>query len=125
MTVTAENPYAGQGSVLLDIGGDVGALVVTMPEDAVGLEVEVRPLEDRHDAQAHAHDHEHGHAHDHNHLVHVAVVARPVVDGMVPSLVYPELVAGTYDMFEKGHPGAVVLTVEVEGGRVTLADWPS
>ena len=28
---TAENPFAGQGSVLLDIGDDVGALVVTMP----------------------------------------------------------------------------------------------
>ena len=27
----SENPHAGQGSVLLDIGGDVGALVVTMP----------------------------------------------------------------------------------------------
>jgi hypothetical protein len=26
-----ENPWAGQGSVLLDIGGDVGALVVEMP----------------------------------------------------------------------------------------------
>ena len=27
----AENPYAGQGAVLLDIGGDIGALVVEMP----------------------------------------------------------------------------------------------
>jgi len=29
--MTVENPHAGQGSVVLDIGGDVGALVVTMP----------------------------------------------------------------------------------------------
>ena len=28
---TAENPHAGQGPVLLDIGGDIGALVVSMP----------------------------------------------------------------------------------------------
>ncbi len=26
-----ENPFAGQGSVLLDIGDDVGAVVVAMP----------------------------------------------------------------------------------------------
>ena len=33
----AENPYAGQGTVLLDIGGDVGALVVTMPAGMEGV----------------------------------------------------------------------------------------
>ena len=36
-----ENPHAGQGSVLLDIGGDVGALVVTMPPAMVGVEIEI------------------------------------------------------------------------------------
>ena len=43
MTVHAalENPYAGQGSVLLDIGGDVGALVVTMPAAMEGVEIEL------------------------------------------------------------------------------------
>ena len=30
-TVAGENAHAGQGMVLLDIGGDVGALVVRMP----------------------------------------------------------------------------------------------
>ena len=39
-----ENPHAGQGSVLLDIGGDVGALVVTMPPAMVGVEIEIAPL---------------------------------------------------------------------------------
>jgi hypothetical protein len=132
---SSENPYAGQGSVMLDIGGDVGALVVTMPEDTVGLEVEIRPVgtDDhvhRHDG-GHDHDaehtHERGHAHDHGgeHLVHVAVVARPVGEGTVPSLVYPELVTGTYDVFEKGHPDEVVLTVQVAGGLVTQAEWPA
>ena len=43
-TPQVENPYAGQGAVLLDIGGDVGALVVTMPASMVGVEVEIRPL---------------------------------------------------------------------------------
>ena len=40
---TLENPYAGQGPVLLDIGGDVGALIVTMSAESEGTEVESDP----------------------------------------------------------------------------------
>ena len=117
-THTPENPYAGQGAVLLDIGGDIGALVVTMPEAMVDTEVEIRPV-----GGARSHSHE-GHPHHHpGHLAHVAVVARPVAGGTVPSLVFGELEAGRYDLFEKGHPDHVVLTVDVEGGRVSSADW--
>ena len=39
----AENPFAGQGSVLLDIGDEVGAVVVAMPDGMEGVEVEIRP----------------------------------------------------------------------------------
>jgi hypothetical protein len=108
-----ENAWAGQGAVLLDIGGDVGALVVAMPESAVGLEVEIRPA---------------GHAvprHAHHHLAHVAVVARPVSGGHVPSLVFGELEAGRYELFEKGRHDEVALTATVCGGRVTAVDWPA
>ena len=38
-----ENPHAGQGPVLLDVGGDVGALLVTMPASLEGVEIEIRP----------------------------------------------------------------------------------
>jgi hypothetical protein len=107
--VSHENPWAGQGAVLLDIGGDVGALVVSMPESAVGSEVEIRPE---------------GSA-DHHHLAHVAVVPRPVAGGSLPSLVYGDLVAGRYELFEKGCPEAVALRVAVAGGSVTAADWPA
>jgi len=119
---TAENPFAGQGAVLLDIGDDIGALVVTMPAAMVDTEVEIRPV----GAVAHhAHgDHDHSHSHDDGHLAHVAVVERPVVDGTVPSLVFGELTTGRYDLFEKGHPDDVVLTVGVEGGQVATAVWP-
>jgi hypothetical protein len=140
----SENPHAGQGSVLLDIGGDIGALVVAMPSSMVGVEIEISPAgqhgsdgptpsdprgrggahEHRHDHGHHdegTHDHDHDHGHDHR--PHVAVVDRPVAEGSQPSLVFPELVEGRYDLFDKGED-VVLLTVEIIGGQVTFADWP-
>ena len=130
-----ENPFAGQGSVLLDIGGDVGALIVTMPADLIGIEIEIEPvgqqLHGANHGHDHGHDHEHGHAHGHghehahghSHRPHVAVVGRPVGDTVVPSLVFPELVAGSYALFDKGED-EVLMTVEIHGGQVTSATWP-
>ncbi len=114
-----ENPFAGQGAVLLDIGGDVGALVVTMPAELEGVEVEIRPTGSHwHDDHAHDHGHDHGHAHH----PHVAVVNRPVADDQVPSLVFPELVEGSYELYEKSTRD-VHLTVTVRGGEVATATW--
>ncbi len=87
---TAENPNAGQGPVMLDIGGDVGALIVTMPASLEDLEVEIRPAgataaktaegggattdqqghddgQSHHHSHDHQHDHSHSHSHDHGH----------------------------------------------------------
>ncbi len=108
-----ENPFAGQGSVLLDIGGDVGALVVTMPAAMVDVEVEIRPW------GSDDHDHDHGH----HHRPHVAVVERPVIGAVVPSLVYPELVEGRYELYVKG-TDLMELTVDVVGGEVVTTAWP-
>jgi hypothetical protein len=116
--VPAENAWAGQGAVLLDIGGGVGALVVTMPPSTVGMEVEIRPVE----GSAARRDHP---RHEHAHLAHVAVVNRPVAHGNIPSLVFGELTAGSYELFAKGRPEAVALRVDVVGARVTSATWPS
>jgi len=82
--VTEENPNAGQGSVVLDIGGDIGALIVVMPAEMEDLEVEIvptgtdaRPPESidpenaagtqAHSHAQHEHGHEHGPEHDHDH----------------------------------------------------------
>ena len=115
MGAAIENPHAGQGSVLLDIGGDVGALVVAMPPSMVGAEFEI--------ARVGGHHHGHGH-HGHPHRPHVAVVNRPVTDGTVPSLVFPELVEGSYELFDKG-ADAVLLTAGITGGQVTFVEWPT
>ncbi|MDX6324402.1 MAG: hypothetical protein QOK15_756 [Nocardioidaceae bacterium] len=111
----AENPYAGQGSVLLDIGDDVGAVVVTMPDGMDGVEVEIRPDKGRH---------HHGRDHlDHGHHPHVAVVARPVQGGRLPSLVFPEVEQGRYGLYLKDSCDKVV-QVTVSGGEVTTVTWP-
>ncbi len=109
MSTATENPFAGQGSVLLDIGGDVGALVVVMPAEMDGTEVEVRPAQS---------------SHQHTHHPHVAVVNRPVVGGHVPSLVFPELDEGLYDLCVKGTED-VRLSVAVRGGEVVEQEWPA
>jgi hypothetical protein len=105
-----ENPWAGQGAVLLDIGGDIGALVVEMPAEMVDVEIEIRPTE--------------GGAAAPGHHPHVAVVARRVGTGTVPSLVYPELRTGSYELYEKGSD-RVEMTAHVEGGSVTHETWPA
>ncbi len=128
-----ENPWAGQGSVLLDIGGDVGALVVDMPAALVGHEVEIDPADGRdhhqHHGHDHGHDHAHGHGHDHGHghhthRRHVAVVPRSTPVGPLPSVVFPDLAEGGYRLY---HPGTddVALDVVVRGGEVTWATWPA
>lgn len=122
--MTLENPHAGQGPVLLDIGGDVGALVVTMPVDTAGLEVEIRPVGATAGGRHH-HTHDHGHSHTHSHrpYPHVGVVARPADGRILHSLVYPSVRAGDYELCPI--PGDVVaMTVTVVGGEVTELQWP-
>jgi hypothetical protein len=52
----------------------------------------------------------------------VAVVDPPVLGGHVPSLVFPELVEGRYDLYVKGTRDLRV-TVDIRGGEVTTAAW--
>jgi hypothetical protein len=126
--VEAQNRYAGQGAVVLDIGGDVGALIVEMPADLAGVEIELRPVsagsepDHHHDHGGHDHHHDHGDDHDHA-LPHVAVVSRPTEAGPVPSLVFGEVLAGDYELYER-LDGQVRLWVSVRGGEVTQTRWP-
>ena len=66
--MTVENPHAGQGSVVLDIGGDIGALVVTMPPELEGVEVEINRIDTAAEGLPARHTHDHSHSHDHHHL---------------------------------------------------------
>ena len=109
----AENPFAGQGTaVLLDIGGDIGALVVEMPKAMVGVEIEVRPVAAAQGSGTHAHH------------PHVAVVDRQAPVGTVPSLVFGELRAGTYQLCKKGG-SPTGLSAVVRGSEVSHLTWPT
>ena len=115
---TAENPHSGQGPVLLDIGDDIGAVVVSMPASTEGLEVGIRPAGARADPPS-----DHGDHHSHGAHPHVAVVARPTGAGLSYALVYPAVREGEHELFPLPD-GPVVLTVTVAGGTVTRAAWP-
>jgi hypothetical protein len=56
------------------------------------------------------------------HRPHVAVVARPTPLGVIHSLVFPELVEGTYELYRRP-AGPVELIVTIRGGAVTEAAW--
>lgn len=136
---TAENPHAGQGMVVLDIGGDIGALVVAAPRSMVGVEIEICPAGARNgspddggdwwdgDWHSHHHDHNDGHGHAHGHGAawpHVAVLERPQGDGrLAPVAVFPGLRTGRYELWLRPAE-ATALTVSVTGGSVTTVDWP-
>ena len=97
-----ENPFSGQGAVLLDIGGDIGAMVVTLDRSALGTELHLRS-----EAEP-------------NRDVHTGVWERDLGGGRVTAAVFAELVEGAYEVLDARGMG--VLRVEITGGRVTEID---
>jgi hypothetical protein len=106
------NGHAGQGSVVLDIGGEVGALIVAMPAAFSGQEVELRPAGEAVGA------------HHHRHHPHVAVLARPTPAGPAHAAVFAALDQGEYELYLRPH-GPVMVRAAVSGGAVTFTDWPA
>ena len=103
----AENPHAGQGPVLLELGEDTGALVLTTEAGLLGREIEIRS---RSASVAPAH------------APHAAVILRPLPDGgAVPAVVYPDLAPAWYLL--RLLPAGPSMPVRVTAGRVTTARW--
>jgi hypothetical protein len=93
---------SGPGTVVLDIGGDIGAAVVHTPASLDGAEIEIRPLGERWDGR------------------HVAVRARQLPAGVVHAAVFESLVEGRYEVRVRGSASdAPLASFEVDGGRVT------
>lgn len=107
----AENPHAGQGPVLLDIGDDVGALVVFAPAALAGQEIEIRT---RTTALA---------SEEPGPPQHVSVLPRQGADLTRYAAVFGALPAGDYELALRP-AGPVQLVLTVPGSRVTEVNWP-
>jgi hypothetical protein len=90
--------------VVLDIGGEFGALVLYVPPELRGREIEISPL--GHDTQR----------------VHTAVLERIVAGRTVFAAVYPQLAAGTFHLWFDEDPTRPN-RVEIEAGQVAELDW--
>lgn len=93
------------GSVVLDLGGDSGALIIHTGRNLRGREIEISRA-DRDGPRTHS-----------------AVRERHVRDGVVHSAVYPELAAGLYTVWwdERTPAGAISVT----GGAIAEFVWPA
>jgi hypothetical protein len=96
------------GSVMVEIGGDRGAAIVWTDEEMAGAEIEVRASGDEWDG------------------THVAVLERRTGDGVRFAALYSSLPAGPHE-FRLRPPvtDEPALTIEVVGGTVAEASWPS
>jgi hypothetical protein len=94
---------SGDGTVVLDIGADVGALVVFTPDRLAMMEID---LTRRGDAQP---------------AMHTAVRGRDLRDGRRYAAVYPAVPAGEYVL--PAISGLPSIVVTVDGGRVTEIEW--
>jgi hypothetical protein len=94
---------SGQGTVVLNIGAGVGALVVHTPGRLHGHEIEVSPV---------------GEA---DRRTHAAVRARYVRSGVLFSMVIDSLPHGRYTVWRD--PVTALIEVDVAGGSVTEVEW--
>jgi hypothetical protein len=120
----AENPHAGQGPVMLEIGVDTGALIVSAPVDLVGREIEIHTsgVAALHAPGEPAHDHAHTADHEHSHAPHVAVIPRALPNGgTVHCAVFPDLAPGRYTLWLL--PEGPAMPVVVRAGQVTTTHW--
>jgi hypothetical protein len=93
-----------RGSVLVDIGGDVGAAIVTTPASLVGSEIEVRRRGAAWDG------------------THVAVRERRVTGGRTYAALFSGLGQGHYEVRLRGDVDGPATAFDVEGGRVRHVD---
>jgi len=96
-------PPSHEGSVVLDIGGDIGALIIHTGPEQDGLEIEVSPLGE--DQQR----------------THAAVRPRELVDRTVYCALITPLTAGGYTVWRD--PDTAAGTVSVPAGGVGEHHW--
>ena len=103
MAESAPGPSTS-GSVVLDLGPGIGALVLHAPPELDGREIQISPR----DAAA-------------GPATHSQVRPRHIAGGVRYAAVYPDLAAGEYLVWLEG--AGAELPVVITGGRVTSAWW--
>ena len=105
-TIDPERAQLGpsdNGSVVLDIGGDFGALILMAPESMLLDEIEISPVDDD------------------TARTHVAIRERRGPGGRRWAAIYPRLAAGAYTVWTvRGEPAD---RVTITGGQVAQLDW--
>ena len=102
MTEIVPGP-SGPGSVVLELGEGIGALVLDAPAERCGHEIEISPSGG-------------------GHRTHSLVRERRTGQGTTYAAVYPNLAAAEYTVWlEDGTPAG---RVTVRGGQVTRFRWP-
>ena len=102
--VEAPHGPSHPGGVMADIGGDVGAAILYVPDTLAGLEIEIRPVGRQWDG------------------THTAVRERHVNDAVVWAAFFGSLRAGSYELRVRGD-GARGMTLDVTGGQVSELSW--
>ena len=96
-------PPSTEGSVVMEVGGDIGAVVVYTPDALAGLEIELALRGDDHQ------------------FVHTEVRERQLPDGTIYAGVFPAVPSGEYTLLPVAALPA--LDVDVEGGYVAELSW--
>lgn len=96
------------GSVVLELGPGIGALVLHTPPELDGAEIEITPVGQAQDPAGH--------------WTHSQVRQRITPGGTQFAAVYPGLRIGDYTVWQDRTTAA--LTVTIESGQVTSAKWP-
>jgi hypothetical protein len=105
MTELAAGP-SGPGTVVLELGAEIGALILYTPADLDGAEIEISRDDDPGARRTHSQVRQR----------HMATVTRYAA-------VYPGLQAGPYTIWRDEHSPAAAVTII--GGRVTSCHWPN
>jgi hypothetical protein len=96
---------AGSGTVVLELGPGMGALVLTTSPDLDGVEIDISL------------------AGSDGYRTHSIVRRRHVAGGTQYAAVYPSLPPGSYTVWRA--PGDPLTTAIITGGAVTMTDWTS
>jgi hypothetical protein len=98
---------SGEGTVVLDIGGDTGAVVIHSPGWLDGAELEIRPVGSGWDG------------------THTSVRRRQLRQGTCFAAVFGAVAGGRHELRVRGSDTPPQLEVLVVGGAISEATWPT